>query len=151
MRTPTNNDEEKKLSLLLGKVEALTVDSASDELLAGQLLTGGPRRDAAIAPNLKLVIRDVTHASRRPHILLHGKQNRQREWQIRFGALSHACLVRFARPVRLPRLSLINSVGARRARLIFLTNVIWCAGAPRCCLTALCNITLHPLGESTSR
>ena len=77
MRTPTNNDEEKKLSLLLGKVEALTVDSASDELLAGQLLTGGPRRDAAIAPNLKLVIRDVTHASRRPHILLHGKQNRQ--------------------------------------------------------------------------
>lgn len=71
MQTPANDDQEEKLSLLLGKVESLTVDSASDELLAGQLLTGGPRpEDAAIAPNLKLVIRDVTHASRRPHSLL---------------------------------------------------------------------------------
>ena len=55
MRTPANDAQEEKLSLLLGKVESLTVDSASDELLAGQLLTqtGGPRpEDAAIAPNL---------------------------------------------------------------------------------------------------
>ena len=61
-----NKAEAEKLELLLGKVESLTVDSASDELLAGQLLAGGTRpEDTAIAPNLKLVIRDVTHASRR--------------------------------------------------------------------------------------
>lgn len=54
-------------TMLLGKVEALTVDSASDELLAGELMRGNStdKKANSMTPNLKLVIRDVTHAARR--------------------------------------------------------------------------------------
>lgn len=52
------------------KIEAITVDSATDELLSGELMRGEcqlPHAHAtALTPNLRLVLRDVTHASRRP-------------------------------------------------------------------------------------
>ncbi len=53
------------------KVEFLTVDSASDELLSAELMRQSimddeeERQRLALTPNLKLVIRDTTHASRR--------------------------------------------------------------------------------------
>lgn len=47
---------------VLGNVKVLTVDAASDELTAGR--TGRAGSDG-ITPNLALVIRDKTHASRR--------------------------------------------------------------------------------------
>lgn len=58
---------EQEFKMLLGKVECLTVDSASDELLAGQLMLSTAQPDDSLAPNLKLVMLDVTHASRRTH------------------------------------------------------------------------------------
>jgi hypothetical protein len=57
---------------LCQKIEALTVDSAADEVLAGELMRGQCQlldcAQAALTPNLRLVLRDVTHASRRPRI-----------------------------------------------------------------------------------
>ncbi len=54
---------------VLEKVEMLCVDSASDELLSGQVMRYGSENLAdynnGVAPNLKLVIRDATHAARR--------------------------------------------------------------------------------------
>ena len=50
---------------ILAKVEVLTVDSAANELLAGQLMRRSDVETERITPNLKLIIRDVTHASRR--------------------------------------------------------------------------------------
>ena len=54
---------------ILDKGEALTVDAAADELLAGEIMRG---RDGNVfcgqdiaSPKLKLVVRDKTHASRR--------------------------------------------------------------------------------------
>lgn len=55
------------------KIEAITVDSATDELLSGELMRGQCQLQhaeaAAVTPNLRLVLRDVTHASRRPPLL----------------------------------------------------------------------------------
>ena len=54
---------------VLKKVEMLCVDSASDELLSGQVMRYGSENIAdynnGVTPNLKLVIRDATHAARR--------------------------------------------------------------------------------------
>ncbi len=50
---------------ILAKVEVLTVDSAADELLAGHLMRRGDDEAVRITPNLRLVIRDVTHNARR--------------------------------------------------------------------------------------
>ena len=49
------------------KVEVLIVDSAGDELLAGELSRGNAisPREESMLPGLDLIIRDVTHASRR--------------------------------------------------------------------------------------
>ena len=53
---------------IFGKIEAITVDSAADELLSGELMRGQCQLAQAttLTPNLRLVLRDVTHASRRP-------------------------------------------------------------------------------------
>ena len=52
---------------ILAKVEAVTIDSASEELLSGELMRGNSLipREASMCPNLKLVVRDATHSSRR--------------------------------------------------------------------------------------
>ena len=54
---------------ILHKVQMLCVDSASDELLGGETLRHGAENDVTkyngICPNLKIIIRDVTHAARR--------------------------------------------------------------------------------------
>ena len=59
----------KRTTAVLEKVEMLCVDSASDELLSGQVMRYGPQNDSTrnngVTPNLKLVIRDATHAARR--------------------------------------------------------------------------------------
>ena len=67
LRASCLNDANAKA--ILEKVEALTVDAAADELLAGEIMRG---RDGNVfcgqdiaCPNLKLVVRDKTHASRR--------------------------------------------------------------------------------------
>lgn len=56
------------------KVEALTVDSASAELLSGEIMRGtdGSSNPDPMAPNQKLVIRDATHAARRSQQILFG-------------------------------------------------------------------------------
>jgi len=53
--------------IILNKIEAITVDSASDELLAGEMMRGrcNIAEEQVICPNMKLVVRDKTHASRR--------------------------------------------------------------------------------------
>ena len=58
---------EAAANILFGKIEALTVDAAADETLAGDLMRGRCNLDEeqAVCPNLKLVVRDKTHASRR--------------------------------------------------------------------------------------
>lgn len=60
-------DEANDANTILQKVEALTVDAAADELLAGELMRGRCNlgQDRVMCPNLKLVVRDKTHASRR--------------------------------------------------------------------------------------
>ena len=52
---------------ILDKVEALTVDAAADEVLAGDIMRGrsNMENDVVTCPNLKIVVRDKTHASRR--------------------------------------------------------------------------------------
>lgn len=58
---------ERVSTMLLGKLEALTVDSASDELLGERLLrwdSVGKKKNST-TPNFKLVIRDATHATQR--------------------------------------------------------------------------------------
>ena len=54
---------------VLARVEMLCVDSASDELLGGETLRHGDANDVSkyegICPNLKVIIRDMTHAARR--------------------------------------------------------------------------------------
>ena len=49
------------------KIMCITVDSAGDELLAGELMRNNKlsERDRALTPNLKFVLRDAAHASRR--------------------------------------------------------------------------------------
>ena len=46
-------------------IEAITVDSASDELLACELMRGCGGLTPQTLPNLKCIIRDATHAARR--------------------------------------------------------------------------------------
>ena len=56
------------VSAVLDKVEALTVDAAADETLAGEMMRGRcclEDERATMCPNLRLVVRDKTHASRR--------------------------------------------------------------------------------------
>ena len=59
----------ERTTRVLEKVEMLCVDSASDELLSGQVMRYGSENDPShsngVTPNLKLVIRDATHAARR--------------------------------------------------------------------------------------
>ena len=66
-RGASDSSAEADAAAVLQKIEALTVDSAADELLAGELMRG--RCDLApesiACPSLKLVVRDKTHASRR--------------------------------------------------------------------------------------
>jgi hypothetical protein len=61
---------EQRAGEIFQKIEAITVDSATDEVLSGELMRGQcqlPHAEApALTPNLRLVLRDVTHASRRP-------------------------------------------------------------------------------------
>jgi len=54
---------------ILDKVEALTVDAAAAEVLAGDIMRGrsNMENDVVTCPNLKIVVRDKTHASRRYH------------------------------------------------------------------------------------
>ncbi|MCP4239061.1 MAG: hypothetical protein GY772_00695 [bacterium] len=48
-------------------LQVLTVDSANDEVLSGEIMAAGNAAEKyrAIAPNLRIIVRDVTHASRR--------------------------------------------------------------------------------------
>ena len=59
----------ERTTAVLEKVEMLCVDSASDELLSGQVMRYGSENNSShkdgVTPNLKLVIRDATHAARR--------------------------------------------------------------------------------------
>ena len=63
---------EQSACKIFGKIEAITVDSAADEVLSGELMRGqcqiqlSQAAPSALTPNLRLVLRDVTHASRRP-------------------------------------------------------------------------------------
>ena len=50
---------------ILQHIEAITVDSASDELLACELMRGCGGLTPQTLPNLKCIIRDATHAARR--------------------------------------------------------------------------------------
>lgn len=54
-------------AIVLNKIEALTVDAANDETLAGELMRGRCclGEEQSLCPNLRLVVRDKTHASRR--------------------------------------------------------------------------------------
>ena len=52
-------------SHILEHIEAITVDSASDELLACELMRGCGGLTPQSTPNLKCIIRDATHAARR--------------------------------------------------------------------------------------
>ena len=61
------HDTRADASAVLNKVEALTVDAAADETLAGEMMRGRccMEDERAMCPNLRLVVRDKTHASRR--------------------------------------------------------------------------------------
>ena len=50
---------------ILHHIEAVTVDSASDELLACEMMRGCGGLTPQSTPNLKCIIRDATHAARR--------------------------------------------------------------------------------------
>ena len=58
-----------RTTAVLEKVQMLCVDSASDELLSGQVMRYGPEnysnQNNGVTPNLKLVLRDAIHAARR--------------------------------------------------------------------------------------
>jgi hypothetical protein len=60
-------ESEIRATAVLTKVEALTVDAAADEVLAGEIMRGrcNMENDTIACPNLKIVVRDKTHASRR--------------------------------------------------------------------------------------
>jgi hypothetical protein len=60
-------DAEGHAKIVLQKIEALTVDAAADEVLAGELMRGrcNLQEDNIVCPNLKIVVRDKTHASHR--------------------------------------------------------------------------------------
>ena len=62
-----SDSSEADAATVLQKVEALTVDAAADEVLAGELMRGrcDIGHEQGMCPNLKLVVRDKTHASRR--------------------------------------------------------------------------------------
>lgn len=71
---------------LLTKVEAITTDSAADELLACELMRGNNLEpiENSMMPNLKLVIRDVTHNARRTvRISNVGAWHGTRVWEFR--------------------------------------------------------------------
>ena len=64
---PEPRNLQSKVKALMRKIEAMTIDSASDEVLAAELMRGNSTspKETSMAPNLNFVIRDVTHASRR--------------------------------------------------------------------------------------
>lgn len=58
--------DQELLSCLVNSVEAFVADAASDEIKCGRLLAGhGGLRPGLNMPNIRLVIRDKAHASRR--------------------------------------------------------------------------------------
>ena len=67
LRASDAGSVEAAAKIVFEKIEALTVDAAADETLAGELMRGRCNLDEeqAMCPNLKLVVRDKTHASRR--------------------------------------------------------------------------------------
>lgn len=74
MHAPRALDDETRAdaSIVLDKVEALTVDAAADETLAGDLMRGRCciEDEQCMCPNLRLVVRDKTHASRRSLVIV---------------------------------------------------------------------------------